>query len=294
MKMEAQGSDHGRGAGGSRTTSREEEQDTTYTKIFVGGLAWETHRDAMRRHFEQYGDILEAVVIADKVTGRSKGYGFVTFQEPEAARKACLDPTPVIDGRRANCNLASLGAHQRARPMLSFMQGNRFRAMAPFAGSSPQLGGSMYMAPPAYVQQGGYAVHYGYPYQSFGYSYSPELLYHSGMYNPYAGLQYLGPTAMASSSSYPYGQFMHPASQNYSMQLPQATQYGRGAPLTNLSQHPYALLPPPSPTVPTGPSLEYFSASTIARPGLRLPQQIFPVQQPQPFSQVPKAEHPFN
>ena len=53
--------------------------DTTYTKIFVGGLAWETKRDTMRRHFEQFGEIQEAVVITDKNTGRSKGYGFVCF-----------------------------------------------------------------------------------------------------------------------------------------------------------------------------------------------------------------------
>lgn len=33
----------------------------------------------------------------------------MTFRDPEAARRACVDPTPVIDGRRANCNLASLG-----------------------------------------------------------------------------------------------------------------------------------------------------------------------------------------
>lgn len=52
--------------------------DSTYTKIFVGGLAWETHRETLNRHFEQFGEILEAVVIADKYTGRSKGYGFVS------------------------------------------------------------------------------------------------------------------------------------------------------------------------------------------------------------------------
>jgi hypothetical protein len=39
----------------------------------------------------------------------------VTFREPEAAMRACVDPAPVIDGRRANCNLASLGV-QRSRP----------------------------------------------------------------------------------------------------------------------------------------------------------------------------------
>ncbi|WRX11246.1 RNA recognition motif domain - like 10 [Theobroma cacao] len=89
--------------------------DTTFTKIFVGGLAWETQRDTMRRYFDQFGEILEAVVITDKNTGRSKGYGFVTFKDPEAAMRACQNPSPIIDGRRANCNLASLGA-QKTRP----------------------------------------------------------------------------------------------------------------------------------------------------------------------------------
>jgi hypothetical protein len=52
--------------------------DTTLTKVFVGGLAWETHEGALRGHFQRYGDILEAVIISDKLTGRSKGYGFVS------------------------------------------------------------------------------------------------------------------------------------------------------------------------------------------------------------------------
>lgn len=41
----------------------------------------------------------------------------MTFRDPESARRACADPTPIIDGRRANCNLASLG---RPRPTISF------------------------------------------------------------------------------------------------------------------------------------------------------------------------------
>ncbi|XP_022855037.1 probable RNA-binding protein ARP1 isoform X2 [Olea europaea var. sylvestris] len=86
--------------------------DTTLTKVFVGGLAWETPREAMKEHFDKYGEILEAVIISDKVTGRSKGYGFVTFKDAEAAKKACDDATPIINGRRANCNLAVLGARR--------------------------------------------------------------------------------------------------------------------------------------------------------------------------------------
>ncbi|XWS07890.1 hypothetical protein CRYUN_Cryun41cG0031200 [Craigia yunnanensis] len=86
--------------------------DTTLTKVFVGGLAWEIPKEAMREHFQKYGEILEAVIISDKLTGRSKGYGFVTFKDAEAAKKACEDANPIINGRRANCNLASLGARR--------------------------------------------------------------------------------------------------------------------------------------------------------------------------------------
>lgn len=52
--------------------------DTSHTKIFVGGLAWQTQRDSLQRYFEQFGEIQEAVVILDKNSGRSKGYGFVS------------------------------------------------------------------------------------------------------------------------------------------------------------------------------------------------------------------------
>ncbi|KAL0358710.1 UNVERIFIED_CONTAM: putative RNA-binding protein ARP1 [Sesamum angustifolium] len=106
--------------------------DTTLTKVFVGGLAWETPKEAMREHFEKYGDILEAVIISDKLTGRSKGYGFVTFKDAEAAKKACEDPTPIINGRRANCNLAVLGAR---RPRTSSSA-----ATATAANNPPQQG----------------------------------------------------------------------------------------------------------------------------------------------------------
>lgn len=53
--------------------------DTTYTKVFVGGLAWETPTEKMRAYFDQFGEILEAVIITDKNTAKSKGYGFVSF-----------------------------------------------------------------------------------------------------------------------------------------------------------------------------------------------------------------------
>lgn len=54
------------------------EKDTTYTKIFVGGLPYHTSDASLRKYFETFGDIDEAVVITDKQTGKSRGYGFVS------------------------------------------------------------------------------------------------------------------------------------------------------------------------------------------------------------------------
>ncbi|XP_019417844.1 PREDICTED: probable RNA-binding protein ARP1 isoform X2 [Lupinus angustifolius] len=89
--------------------------DTTLTKVFVGGLAWETKKEALREYFEKFGEILEAIIIYDKITGKSKGYGFVTFKKKEAAKKACDESIMIINGCKANCNLASLGARRPTR-----------------------------------------------------------------------------------------------------------------------------------------------------------------------------------
>ncbi|KAF3833887.1 hypothetical protein F7725_025091 [Dissostichus mawsoni] len=89
------------------------QKDTTYTKIFVGGLPYHTTDTSLRKYFEVFGEIEEAVVITDRQTGKSRGYGFVTMADRSAADRACKDPNPIIDGRKANVNLAYLGAKPR-------------------------------------------------------------------------------------------------------------------------------------------------------------------------------------
>ncbi|XP_057559041.1 RNA-binding protein 38 isoform X2 [Hippopotamus amphibius kiboko] len=90
------------------------QKDTTFTKIFVGGLPYHTNDASLRKYFEGFGDIEEAVVITDRQTGKSRGYGFVTMADRAAAERACKDPNPNIDGRKANVNLAYLGAKPRS------------------------------------------------------------------------------------------------------------------------------------------------------------------------------------
>ncbi|UJR26777.1 hypothetical protein I4U23_008091 [Adineta vaga] len=89
------------------------QKDTTFTKIFVGGLPYHTTDETLRAFFSKFGDIEEAVVINDRSTGKSRGYGFVTMVRKEDAEEAVKDPNPTIDGRRANVNLAYMGAKNR-------------------------------------------------------------------------------------------------------------------------------------------------------------------------------------
>lgn len=55
-----------------------QQKDTTWTKLFVGGLPYHTTDKSLREHFLVFGDIEEAVVITDRQTGKSRGYGFVS------------------------------------------------------------------------------------------------------------------------------------------------------------------------------------------------------------------------
>ncbi len=54
------------------------QKDNTFTKLFVGGLPYHTTNATLKAFFVQYGDIEEAVVIHNRTTGLSMGYGFVS------------------------------------------------------------------------------------------------------------------------------------------------------------------------------------------------------------------------
>lgn len=70
-------------------------------KLFVGGLSWDTDDAGLRTAFERFGPITESKVITDRDTGRSRGFGFVTFDAPADAQNAIgeMDGTE-LDGRR--------------------------------------------------------------------------------------------------------------------------------------------------------------------------------------------------
>jgi len=80
-------------------------------KLFVGGLSWGTTEEAFYNTFEQFGAVEEAKIITDRDTGRSRGFGFVTFSSEESANEAIQNMDGAeLDGRRIKVN----EAHQRA------------------------------------------------------------------------------------------------------------------------------------------------------------------------------------
>ncbi len=76
-------------------------------KLFVGGLSWDTTDSSLSQAFETFGDVTEAKVITDRDTGRSRGFGFVTFVDATAATNAISDMDGKdLDGRAIRVNEA--------------------------------------------------------------------------------------------------------------------------------------------------------------------------------------------
>lgn len=93
-------------------------------KLYVGGLSYDTTEDSLRNYFSQAGNVESAMVIMDKMTGRSKGFGFVEMATDEEAQAAIdMFNGKEFEGRRLNVNEAR---PMEARPPRSggFNRGN--------------------------------------------------------------------------------------------------------------------------------------------------------------------------
>lgn len=70
-------------------------------KLFIGGISWDTSEDRLRQYFEAFGEVVEAVIMKDRTTGRARGFGFVVFAHASVAEKVVKEKH-VIDGRTVN------------------------------------------------------------------------------------------------------------------------------------------------------------------------------------------------
>lgn len=135
----------------------DEEVNRRKTRIFVGGLRFGSEDHVLHDYFDQFGPIKEAVVIRDRKTGLSKGYGFVTMTEEMNALKAISDKAPKLDGRRCNVNLAYIG--QKKKPP-SKKNDFRFKEIGPSSPTNYYLNG---LHPPQLVTKNGHYPFLGLP-----------------------------------------------------------------------------------------------------------------------------------
>ncbi|KAG9203536.1 hypothetical protein G6514_002554 [Epicoccum nigrum] len=78
------------------------------SKLFIGGLAWHTDDSTLRQKFEEFGQVEEAVVVKDRDTGRSRGFGFVRFASDAEADTAMQNMNNIeFDGRTIRVDKAS-------------------------------------------------------------------------------------------------------------------------------------------------------------------------------------------
>src|SRR6185503_17966866 len=77
------------------------------SKLFVGGLSWNTDDEMLRQAFEPHGTVTQASVIMDRDTDRSRGFGFVTMESPDQAQAAmkAMNMT-TLDGRTIKVDIA--------------------------------------------------------------------------------------------------------------------------------------------------------------------------------------------
>ena len=74
------------------------EMDSNQGKLFIGGVSWETTEEKLKEYFENYGDVVQTVVMRDKTTSRPRGFGFVVFANPSILDRVLQDKH-TIDAR---------------------------------------------------------------------------------------------------------------------------------------------------------------------------------------------------
>lgn len=77
-----------------------------FSKIFIGGLSFETTDEALKRYFEQFGAVADAIVMKDAVSRRSRGFGFITYMNSASVDAALSVKQHVVDNRRVEAKRA--------------------------------------------------------------------------------------------------------------------------------------------------------------------------------------------
>ncbi|KAI7729818.1 hypothetical protein M8C21_002717 [Ambrosia artemisiifolia] len=82
-----------------------EKMELEFGKLFIGGISWDTDEGRLKDYFSSYGEVIEAVIMRDRITGRARGFGFVVFADPAVAEKVVMEKH-MIDGRTVEAKKA--------------------------------------------------------------------------------------------------------------------------------------------------------------------------------------------
>ncbi|GAB4830750.1 hypothetical protein Ancab_004782 [Ancistrocladus abbreviatus] len=74
-------------------------------KLFIGGISWDTNEDRLRQYFQTFGEVVEAVIMKDRTTGRARGFGFVIYADPAVAERV-VKQKHMLDGRTVEAKKA--------------------------------------------------------------------------------------------------------------------------------------------------------------------------------------------
>ncbi len=91
-------------------------------KLFVGNLSWNTRDESLFEAFAQFGEVTDAKVITDRETGRSRGFGFVTFADEQAGQ----DAMSAMDGQELDGRPIRVNEAQERRNGGGFRGGDRW------------------------------------------------------------------------------------------------------------------------------------------------------------------------
>ncbi|KAG1361484.1 heterogeneous nuclear ribonucleoprotein 1 [Cocos nucifera] len=104
-------------------------------RLFVGGISWDTTGDRLKEYFGKYGEVLQTVIVRNKVTGRSRGFGFVAFANPSLLDRVLQDKHS-IDCRTVEAKRATSSKEQQA----SARSGNSSAGRTSGGGSGANIG----------------------------------------------------------------------------------------------------------------------------------------------------------
>lgn len=90
-------------------------------KLYVGNLSYSTTNDSLKAAFEKAGSVVSASVLMDKMTGRSRGFGFVEMEDADAEKAIAMFDGKDLDGRNVKVNEAR---PMEDRPRRTFDRGN--------------------------------------------------------------------------------------------------------------------------------------------------------------------------